>query len=153
MALPIDIIKIKSVIFKNKGIKMFQQLLRQGYRFFSSSASKPIITFTESALERFRSAIKPDHMITVNIKSGGCAGLRLDINHIKKLEPKHIDISQGYVNLVTDSSTAKLLKGAEIDFVDTMLKSEFVIKHPNIVSTCGCQESFLYNFNALSSKP
>lgn len=122
--------------------------LQSGHRFFSTAAKPPIIRFTENALERFRNAIKPDHVIEINLQSGGCAGLRLDINNIKK-DADHIDISQGYVDLVTDPETAKLLNGADIDFVDTMLKSEFVIKHPNIVRSCGCNESFLYDFDAL----
>lgn len=128
---------------------MFSTALRASARFFSSMPKKPIVTFTEDALERFRSSIKPDHVINVSLDSGGCAGLKLDIDYKKEKTTSDVDISQGYVEIVMDKQTAEMLEGATIDYKDTLLKSGFDITHPAIAGACGCNESVRYDFNWL----
>ena len=42
------------------------------------------------------------------------------------------------VKLFVDPVSISYLKGAEVDFVDTVTGGGFTIKNPNAVSTCGC---------------
>jgi iron-sulfur cluster insertion protein len=46
------------------------------------------------------------------------------------------------VRLFVDPVSISYLKGAEVDFVDTVTGGGFTIKNPNAVSTCGCGSSF-----------
>ena len=46
------------------------------------------------------------------------------------------------VKLFVDPVSISYLKGAEVDFVDTVTGGGFTIKNPNAVSTCGCGSSF-----------
>ena len=43
---------------------------------------------------------------------------------------------------MTVIAVAQDLKGAEVDFVDTVTGGGFTIKNPNATSTCGCGSSF-----------
>ena len=46
------------------------------------------------------------------------------------------------VKLFVDPVSISYLKGAEVDFVDTITGGGFTIKNPNATSTCGCGQSF-----------
>ena len=46
------------------------------------------------------------------------------------------------VRLFVDPVSISYLRGAEVDFVDTITGGGFTIKNPNATSTCGCGSSF-----------
>src|ERR1043165_6935651 len=46
------------------------------------------------------------------------------------------------VKLFVDPISVRYLKGAEVDFVDTITGGGFTIKNPTATSTCGCGQSF-----------
>ena len=46
------------------------------------------------------------------------------------------------MKLFVDPISVRYLKGAEVDFVDTVTGGGFTIKNPNATSTCGCGSSF-----------
>src|SRR5688572_15633687 len=46
------------------------------------------------------------------------------------------------VRLFVDPVSVSYLKGAEVDFVDTVTGGGFTIKNPQATSTCGCGSSF-----------
>ena len=46
------------------------------------------------------------------------------------------------VKLLVDPISARYLKGAEVDFVETITGGGFTIKNPQATSTCGCGQSF-----------
>jgi iron-sulfur cluster assembly accessory protein len=44
--------------------------------------------------------------------------------------------------VLVDPESAPLLKGAEVDYVDDLMKSGFTIFNPNAVRSCACGSSF-----------
>ena len=75
-------------------------------------------------------------------QGGGCSGYQYGLM---------IEDNGGGGDQVFESNGVKLfvepirvsyLKGAEVDFVDTVAGGGFTIKNPNAVSTCGCGQSF-----------
>src|SRR5206468_189534 len=48
----------------------------------------------------------------------------------------------GGVRLFVDSVSARYIKGAEIDFVDSLMGGGFTVHNPNAVSSCSCGSSF-----------
>jgi iron-sulfur cluster assembly protein len=46
------------------------------------------------------------------------------------------------IKVYVDSQSTKLLQGAEIDYVDTLMGAGFTVNNPNAVSGCGCGSSF-----------
>jgi iron-sulfur cluster assembly protein len=46
------------------------------------------------------------------------------------------------VKLVVDEVSINYLRGATVDYVDTLMGSGFKIENPNAVASCGCGNSF-----------
>jgi len=46
------------------------------------------------------------------------------------------------LKLVVDPDSAPLLEGAEIDYVDDLMRSGFTIYNPNATHSCACGHSF-----------
>jgi iron-sulfur cluster assembly protein len=57
-------------------------------------------------------------------------------------EEDDIAIEASGVTLLVDSESAPLLEGAEVDYVEDLMKSGFTIFNPNAVRSCACGSSF-----------
>jgi iron-sulfur cluster insertion protein len=80
--------------------------------------------------------------LRVFVQGGGCSGFQYGL----MIEEGGGDADQVFesngVRLFVDPVSISYLKGAEVDFVDTVTGGGFTIKNPNAVSTCGCGSSF-----------
>ena len=80
--------------------------------------------------------------LRVFVQGGGCSGFQYGL----MIEEAGGDADQIYesngVRLFIDPVSVSYLKGAEVDFVDTVTGGGFTIKNPNATSTCGCGQSF-----------
>jgi iron-sulfur cluster insertion protein len=76
------------------------------------------------------------------VQGGGCSGFSygFTLDEIKNEDDWEIPI--GASSVLVDSMSAQYLEGAEIDYSESIMGSEFKIKNPNAVSTCGCGSSF-----------
>ena len=76
------------------------------------------------------------------MQGGGCSGFQYGL----MIEESGGDADQVFesngVRLFVDPVSISYLKGAEVDFVDTVTGGGFTIKNPNATSTCGCGSSF-----------
>ena len=81
--------------------------------------------------------------LRVFVQGGGCSGFQygLMIEEGGAGVGDHAFESNG-VKLFIDPVSISYLKGAEVDFVDTITGGGFTIKNPNATSTCGCGQSF-----------
>src|SRR5579862_8916351 len=80
--------------------------------------------------------------LRVFVQGGGCSGFQYGLM-IEETggEGDQVFESNG-VKLFVDPISIRYLKGAEVDFVDTVTGGGFTIKNPNATSTCGCGSSF-----------
>ena len=46
------------------------------------------------------------------------------------------------IKVYVDGQSVDLLKGAQIDYVDTLMGAGFTVNNPNAVAACGCGSSF-----------
>ena len=80
--------------------------------------------------------------LRVFVQGGGCSGFQYGL----MIEENGGSGDQVYeshgVRLFVDPVSISYLKGAEVDFVDTVTGGGFTIKNPNATSTCGCGQSF-----------
>src|ERR1700692_643697 len=80
--------------------------------------------------------------LRVFVQGGGCSGFQYGL----MIEESGGVGAQVYesngVKLFIDPVSISYLKGAEVDFVDTVTGGGFTIKNPNATSTCGCGSSF-----------
>jgi iron-sulfur cluster assembly accessory protein len=105
------------------------------------------ITVTEAAASKIRELLaeegKTDSGLRVFVQGGGCSGFQYGL----MIEESGAGVgdqafeSNG-VRLFVDPVSVSYLKGAEVDFVDTITGGGFTIKNPNATSTCGCGQSF-----------
>ena len=57
-------------------------------------------------------------------------------------EEDDIILEQSGIKIVIDPESAQYLSGAEIDYVDDIMKSGFSIFNPNATKSCACGSSF-----------
>ena len=80
--------------------------------------------------------------LRVFVQGGGCSGFQYGL----MIEESGGDADQVFesngVRLFVDPVSISYLKGAEVDFVDTVTGGGFTIRNPNATSTCGCGSSF-----------
>lgn len=83
-----------------------------------------------------------DAGLRVFVAGGGCSGYQYGMALAKEFEEDDLIVEFGGVKLVVDPDSAPLLEGAEIDYVDDLMKAGFTIHNPNAVKSCACGSSF-----------
>ena len=99
------------------------------------------IKFTDNALKQINAMLsKKDKgsFFRIAIKGGGCSGFQYDFSY--DLEPQKDDLR--HENILIDKTSADLLKGSEIDYVEELIGNSFKINNPQTKSSCGCGVSF-----------
>ena len=107
--------------------------------------SKAAISLTPSALERVKELMQknPDMSgLRVGVRTRGCNGLTYTLEFAKEKNKFDEVVEQNGVKIFIDAKAQLTLLGTEMDYVKSVLSSEFVFNNPNIKSTCGCGESF-----------
>ena len=101
-----------------------------------SSAAATKITELLTEEQKLNSGLR------VFVQGGGCSGFQYGL----MIEESGGDGDQVFesngVKLYVDPISIRYLKGAEVDFVETVTGGGFTIKNPNATSTCGCGSSF-----------
>ena len=87
---------------------------------------------------------KTNSGLRVFVQGGGCSGFQygLMIEEGEGATDADQTIESHGIRLFVDPISVRYLKGAEVDFVDTVTGGGFTIKNPNATSTCGCGSSF-----------
>ena len=111
----------------------------------SVEVGRPTITLTESAVGKLREMLAeqddPALCFRVFITQGGCDGFSYGMAFDAPEADDEV-IERGGVRLLVDKTSARVLRGAEIDYVTSVTATGFAIRNPNAVSTCGCGHSF-----------
>ena len=103
-----------------------------------------VMKLTERAAERVRELTgnsgEPLAGVRVGVKKGGCAGMEYTLEAVETPIPADDVVSDHGVNVYVDAKAVLFLLGSVMDFETTKLRSGFVFKNPNEVSSCGCGE-------------
>ena len=107
----------------------------------------PLMTVTEAAATKIRQLMSEEEdvsVLRVAIQGGGCSGFQygLMIEEGDAKTDADQTIESNGVRLFVDPISVRYLKGAEVDFVDSLAGGGFTIRNPNAKSTCGCGSSF-----------
>ena len=101
---------------------------------------------TDAAAAKAKSLLdqegRDDLALRVAVQPGGCSGLRYQLFFDERQLDGDVVADFGGVSVVTDRMSAPYLKGASIDFVDTIEKQGFTIDNPNATGSCACGDSF-----------
>ena len=80
--------------------------------------------------------------LRVAVTGGGCSGFQYGFSLDDKVEDGELVIERDGAALVIDDISLMYVAGSEVDFVESIGGSYFVIKNPNATSMCGCGNSF-----------
>ena len=80
--------------------------------------------------------------LRVFVQGGGCSGFQYGLMIEEGGGVGDMQFESNGVRLFVDPVSISYLRGAEVDFVDTITGGGFTIKNPNAKSTCGCGSSF-----------
>jgi len=105
-----------------------------------------IVTITDKAAEKAIAILKDKGAETAALRvfvvGGGCSGYQYGMAIAQDREEDDIVIERAGVTVLVDPESAPLMRGAEIDYVDDLMKSGFTIFNPNAVKGCACGSSF-----------
>ena len=104
-----------------------------------------LVTLTPAAAAKIRTLMAEEtdvSVLRVAIEGGGCSGFQYGLGFDRgAVEGDHEYESEG-VRVVVDPFSAPYLRGASVDYLETIQESGFKIDNPNAVSSCGCGSSF-----------
>jgi iron-sulfur cluster assembly protein len=105
-----------------------------------------LVNITDKAAEKAKALLEarelPEGALRVFVAGGGCSGYQYGMALARSAEDDDIVLMQQGVRILVDPESAKYLQGAEIDYVDDIMKSGFSIFNPNAVKSCACGSSF-----------
>ncbi len=104
------------------------------------------VTLTDQAVRKLKGLIEaennPNMKLRIFVSGGGCSGFQYGFTFEENQEADDTVIETDAVQVLIDKVSMNYLKGAEIDYVESLKGSQFVIKNPNAGSSCGCGQSF-----------
>ena len=80
--------------------------------------------------------------LRVYVTGGGCSGFQYGFVFDEEVNDDDTIVERDGVTLLIDAMSIEYLTGSEIDYKDDLSGSQFVIRNPNAVTTCGCGSSF-----------
>jgi iron-sulfur cluster assembly accessory protein len=105
-----------------------------------------MITITDKAVEKAKEVLVgrgiEQGALRLFIAGGGCSGYQYGMALAQEAEEDDLVINADGLRLLVDPDSAPLLVGAEIDYIEDLMKSGFTIYNPNAVKTCACGSSF-----------
>ena len=105
-----------------------------------------IITVTDKAATKAREILASKGVengaLRVFVVGGGCSGYQYGMAIARNREDDDIAIDVGGLTILVDSESAPLIDGAEVDYVEDIMKSGFTIFNPNATHSCACGNSF-----------
>ncbi len=105
-----------------------------------------VVTITDRAADKAKNLLETRGLnsgaLRVFVVGGGCSGYQYGMALAQEIEDGDIVVEQSGVKILVDPDSVPLLRGAEIDYVDDLMKSGFTIFNPNAVRSCACGSSF-----------
>ena len=110
--------------------------------------ARPRIEVTEIAAERALQLLEgEDYDVTeaglrLFVQQGGCAGLSYGMRFDEAPEEDDAIYTHHDLRVFVDPASLKYIEGSVLDFESGLQAEGFHVENPNVVSECGCGESF-----------
>ena len=101
-----------------------------------------MIDVTPQADEHLCSVIEKEtaHGVLLSVKGGGCAGFSYDWSVVHEPSGEAIPLSKG--TLYIDPIAVMYVINTVLDYKKDIFGNILNLENPNVVSSCGCGESF-----------
>ena len=107
--------------------------------------TEPVVSLTQSAAEEVKLILeKPENAgktLRVYIEQGGCSGMQYAMVFDEQRPDDLAGVMHG-VSVLVDPFSAQYVRGAVVDFSDSLTGGGFKISNPNAKQSCGCGKSF-----------
>jgi len=106
-----------------------------------------VISFTEKGAEKVKefldaqSADVQTSGLRVGVRGGGCSGFQYALAFDTQREGDEVFEDHG-LRILVDRPSLPYVRGAIVDYVDTLQGAGFKVDNPNVVAACGCGSSF-----------
>jgi iron-sulfur cluster assembly accessory protein len=111
-----------------------------------SAQQSQIVTITPKAAEKVSEFMKQEGkdnlFLRVYVSGGGCSGLSYGMGFEEKSDEDDYVLEQNGVKVLIDSYSQNYLKGANVDYIESLMGSGFKINNPNVTKSCSCGHSF-----------
>ena len=101
-----------------------------------------MLTVTESAKAKITDILaeenNPKLKVRAFVQGGGCSGFQYGFT----LDEEQNDDDFDFDGILIDAMSMQYMNGAVIDYTEDIHGSQFTLKNPNAVTTCGCGSSF-----------
>ena len=114
----------------------------------SSTVEPTTIEVTEEAAEEALSLLEGEDMDTdeaglrLFVQQGGCAGLSYGMRFDHEPEDDDTVFEHHGLRVFVDPSSMRYIEGSVLEFEGGLQGAGFTVENPNVVSECGCGESF-----------
>ena len=81
-------------------------------------------------------------ILRLAVDGGGCSGFQYRFGFADAAEADDTVVETDGVRLVVDSVSLDLVRGCQVDYVESLGGAAFRVENPNAASGCGCGSSF-----------
>lgn len=114
----------------------------------SIKSTKPekTVNLTDLAIEKVRELVMaegdPGLALRMAVRPGGCSGFSYEMYFDSKVDDTDIVEEFDDVRVLVDPQSADMIRGATLDYKDSLMGAGFAIDNPNVTRSCGCGNSF-----------
>ncbi|XBC39916.1 MAG: iron-sulfur cluster insertion protein ErpA [Buchnera aphidicola (Chaetogeoica yunlongensis)] len=110
------------------------------------SAKNINLSFSNSAIKKIKYVVKkkniPNLKFRIYIIGGGCSGFQYKFKFETNKNENDIIINIYDNVIIIDPISFQYLQGGNIDYIENLEGSKFIISNPQAKITCGCGSSF-----------
>ncbi|TYT60883.1 HesB/IscA family protein [Natrialba swarupiae] len=112
------------------------------------SATRPEIEVTEEAAEQALSLLEGEGLdcgeagLRLFVQQGGCAGLSYGMRFDDMPDEDDTIYEHHDLRVFVDPASLKYIEGSVLNYESGLQAEGFHVENPNVVSECGCGESF-----------
>ncbi len=113
----------------------------------SSTDGETVVMLTERAAEKVLALMAQEpageaEVLRVAIQGGGCGGFEYALGFDRGATGEDAEFEYFGVRVVVDPASGQYLRGATVDYVESLKESGFKVENPNAYGSCGCGHSF-----------
>ena len=106
-----------------------------------------MITFTEKGAEKVKEFLAGQTTdvqtsgLRVGVRGGGCSGFQYALAFDTERDGDEVFVDHG-LRILVDGPSLPYVRGAVVDFVESLQGAGFKVENPNVIAACGCGSSF-----------
>lgn len=106
-----------------------------------------MITFTDKGAEKVHEFLDSQGEavatagLRVGVRGGGCSGFQYALAFDEQRDGDTVFESFG-LRILVDSPSLPYVRGAMVDYVESLQGAGFKVDNPNVTAACGCGSSF-----------